>query len=95
MKLSDLCEIKTNFPTADFWLVRRGKLEEVGKPIRTFSAEAIGVKVTATDKLVPDYLRYWFEFAQGNGLFLTMATGATNVKHITVQMVANIPIDLK
>ena len=37
MKLGYLCEIKTNFPEADFWLIRKGSKKEVGKPTKEYS----------------------------------------------------------
>ena len=65
--LGDLCEIKVNFPEADFWL--GNKFGSIGVPTKTFSVNLIGIKVVATDKLVPQYLYYWFEYIQGRGLF--------------------------
>jgi choline kinase len=62
MKLEDLCEIKTNFPEADFWLDRKGSIDTVGKPIKEFSSERIGIKVIKTDVLLPDYLYYVMEY---------------------------------
>ena len=35
MKLKYLCEIKTNFPNADFWLIRKGsKKGRKGSPLK-------------------------------------------------------------
>ena len=41
MKLSDLCEIKTNFSDADFWLQRKGSVDTVGTPTKEFHSENI------------------------------------------------------
>ena len=32
MRLSDVTTIKTHYPEADFWLVRRGSLKTCGQP---------------------------------------------------------------
>ena len=39
MRLKDVCEIKLNFPEADFLLMRKGGEMEVGKPTKEFSSE--------------------------------------------------------
>jgi hypothetical protein len=69
MTIGDLCEFKTNFPDADFWLVKKGNKDEIGTPVKTFSPENIGVKVIRTDVLVPDYLYYVFMNIQNQGVF--------------------------
>jgi hypothetical protein len=45
MRLSGLATIGTNQPESDFWLVRKGSDKEVGRPVREFSPEHIGILV--------------------------------------------------
>ena len=33
MKISDLANVKVNFPLAHFWIVRNGSIDVVGKPV--------------------------------------------------------------
>jgi hypothetical protein len=69
MTIGDLCEFKTNFPDADFWLVKKGNRNEIGMPVKTFSPEHIGVKVIRTDVLLPDYIFYVFMSMHHQGIF--------------------------
>lgn len=92
MKLSDLCNIRTDFQNADFWVTRRGSVTAVGKPTRVFSPEAIGVKVIDMDKLDPRYLFYWFEFLHMNRVFERMATGTLKLVHIRTKDIADLPV---
>ena len=45
MTIGDVCIFKTNFPDADFWLQRKGSEKTVGKPLKEFSEENIGVQI--------------------------------------------------
>jgi hypothetical protein len=90
MKLGHLCEIKTNFPEADFWLVRKGSDEEVGKPTKEFSPENIGIKVIETDVIYPQYLYYALMNLHNQGKFIGLSRGATQLKNISVNDIKNI-----
>lgn len=92
MRLKDLCDVKTDFPDADFWITRKGEINSVGKPTKEFDPEKIGIKVVRTDLLLPDYLYYVFEFLVMSGGFATMASGTTKLKNITVDDVKNLPV---
>lgn len=92
MRLGDICDFKVNMEDADFWLTRRGDIKMIGKPTKTFSSENIGVKVIRTDLVLPDFLYYYFEYLQGNGLFSQLAVGTINVKHITISDIKNINV---
>jgi hypothetical protein len=95
MRLKDLCDVKTNFPDADFWITRKGDVDSVGKPTKEFDPEKIGIKVVRTDLLLPDYLYYVFEFLVMNGSFTTMSSGTTKLKNITVDDVKNLRVGQK
>jgi hypothetical protein len=92
MRLKDLCDVKTDFPDADFWITRKGDMNSVGKPTKEFDPAKIGIKVVRTDLLLPDYLYYVFEFLVMNGSFASMVRGTTNLKNITVDDVKNLAI---
>ena len=55
LRLKYLCEIKTNFPEADFWLIRKGDEKVVGTPVKKFEPQHIGIKVIKTDILIPNF----------------------------------------
>ncbi len=67
MILGDLCEIKTNFPEADFWLTNDSK------PTKNFNSVLVGIKVHRTDILVPGYLYYLMEYLHNMGYFIAMS----------------------
>jgi hypothetical protein len=64
IKLGDLCEIKTNFPEADFWLS-----VHTGTPTRSYAPGLVGIKVTATEQLIPNFLFYAMEYLEMKGLW--------------------------
>lgn len=92
MNLGDLISVKTNNPDADFWVVRRGTPDAVGRPSRTFSEHAFGITVTARDRLDPNYLFYMFEHLSNTGLFSSNARGTTRLVSIRTQDITGIPI---
>ncbi len=94
MKLSDLAEIKTNYPEADFWLIRRGSVKQCGKPVRTFNREHFGVKVRRTDILLPDYLYYVFLHFHSSKMWEPLTHGTLNLVNIQLQDVKNIKLEL-
>jgi len=93
MTIGDLCEFKTNFPDADFWLVKKGSRNEIGKPVKTFSPENIGVKVIRTDVLLPEYLYYVFMNIQNQGVFYMLADVNDGGKRIiSIDKLKQLPI---
>jgi len=90
MKLSDLATIRTNFPDADFWLVRRGSLKTCGQPVRDFNPAHIGVKVVRTDLLLPDYLYYCMQHLHTSKVWEPMATGTLSLVNIGISDVRDI-----
>lgn len=92
MKLKQIVNLSLDNPDADFWLVRRGNITQVGRPTRVYSPEHIGVTVTRSDLVLADYLFYVFEFMVSNGAFAEMAQGTTNLKSIKIEDLKNIPL---
>lgn len=90
MKLSDVAAIKTNFPEADFWIVRRGSLKSVGKPESVFNSEHIGIKVERRDILLPAYLKLCFEHLHSQKVWEPLATGSLELVNIHVSDVKSI-----
>jgi hypothetical protein len=90
MKLSDVATIKTNFPEADFWIVRRGSLNTVGKPSYEFYAESIGVKVIRKDIILPRFLYYCFLNLHAQGKWGALAIGTLKLVSIRVSDVSSI-----
>lgn len=94
MKLSDLAEIKTDFPGADFWLIRRGSVSQCGKPVKSYNSEHIGLKVNRTDILLPDYLFYVFKHLHAAKHWEPIAHGTLDLVNIRVRDVKDIRVGL-
>ena len=92
MKLCDLATIKTNFPEADFWIVRRGSVERCGDVTLEFNPEHIGVKVNRTDILLPDYLYYAMMNIHIQGHWKERANGSLSLVNIKVSDVRSISL---
>lgn len=90
--LDDLCEIKTNFPEADFWLVRKGTDETVGTPVKEYSPEHIGIKVVKTDILLPQYLFYVMKNIHNQRYWVSRTVGTLRLVHIRTADVANLRV---
>lgn len=95
MKLSDVTITKTHFEEADFWLIRRGSIGKVGKPVREYNPEHIGIKVTRTDILLPDYLYYWFMHLHSTKAWEQLANGTLSLVNIRISDVRNIRMSPK
>ena len=94
MTIGDVCIFKTNFEDADFWLQRKGSETSVGKPLKEFSEENIGVKVIDEfrDKIDSNYLYYYFMFLHQKGVFAPIAYGTLGLKNIRISDIKSIPI---
>lgn len=92
MRLSDVATIKTHYPEADFWLVRRGSLKTCGQPSREYNPEHIGIKVTRTDILLPDYLYYCMMWLHQSKRWEALATGTLSLVNIKVSDVRTIEL---
>lgn len=92
--LNDLCEIKTNFLDADFWLIRKGTPHKVGAVTKDYSSEYIGVKVKekAQDLLLPEFLYYAMVNIHNKGYYKPLLKGMTSLVHITIKDVKSIKL---
>ena len=92
MRLKDVAIIRPGFVEADFWLVRRGSLESIGQPVKTFSPYHIGVRVQQTGLILPDYLFYVFMHLHQSGQWRPLAHGTLELVHIRTEDVRNIAL---
>lgn len=90
-KLGDLVKVSVNDPNADFWVVRRGTKESVGKPTEEFNPENYGITVTS-DQLLPKYLFYAFMNLHNQGYFIPLAKGTLRLVNIRADDIRNIRI---
>jgi hypothetical protein len=92
--IGDIAEIKTDFPEANFWLQRKGSENTIGKPLKEYYSENIGIKVKKEyiDKVLPEYLYYAFTFLYQKGVFQPLAVGSLSLKNLRISDVRAIPI---
>lgn len=76
--------VKTNFPDADLWVIRKGTPDKVGSVTKTFSPEHVGVQVLAPDLILPDYLYYVLMHLHSQGFYRERMKGALRLQHIGV-----------
>lgn len=91
MRLKDIAEIKTNFPDADFWIIRKGNENAIGKPIKTFEKSYIGIKINK-EIVIPDYLYYAMIHLHLSGFFKQFKKGTLNLVHLQVDDIKKIKI---
>lgn len=90
--LFNIAKIKTNFPEADFWLVRKGSEFDVGTPTKTYKPQHIGVKVERLDLIIPDYLYYVMMHLHNVGYFRRRCHGTLKLQHIRISDVEKIKL---
>jgi hypothetical protein len=97
MTIGDVCEFKTKFEDADFWLQRKGSETTVGKPLKEYSEENIGVKVMDEyrDRIDSNYLYYYFQFLHQQGVFAPIAHGTLALKNVRISDIKTIPVSFK
>lgn len=95
MKLSDVATIRTNYPEANFWIVRRGSKERCGEPVREFNPEHIGIRINRTDLLLPDYLFYALMHIHQSGQWEAVVTGTLSLVNIRVSDVRQIVLSTR
>lgn len=91
-RLKDLVRVRLNDPSADFWLIRKGSDTEVGKPTKEFSPEHLGITVTATNALDPNYLRFVMEHIWSQKHWVNIARGALRLKSIRKEDIENLRV---
>lgn len=89
-----IANAKVDSVTADFWIIRRGTPDQVGRPVRDYGQEHIGLSITALDQIYPDYLFYVMEHLWRQGYFKQKARGSTRLVNIRVNDVLDIAIDI-
>lgn len=90
MKLKDVAVVKVGLKSAHFWLVRRGSVKLVGKPVRVFNPEHIGIEVLRKDILLPDFLYYSLTHIHSTGAWEQYAHGTLSLVNIRTSDVKNI-----
>ena len=96
MKLRYIAEVRTNFPEADFWLIRKGDPERIGEPTRVFRPEDIGIRITRPDILLPNFFFYFMTNMWMNKHWCNFAAAATTrLCHIRTSDLKNLDLDIE
>jgi len=89
-KLSQLAKVGINMEDADFWLVRRGSIGDVGQPSRDWNPEDIGIKIVMTDLVQPKFFYYLMQYLWQAGYWRERAVGTTRLVNIRIEDVKNL-----
>jgi len=94
VKLKDLITLKEDDQDADFWIIRRGAANKVGKPTKEYSRWAWGVTVkdSAKSLIIPQYLFYMLEYVWNSGYYKNLATGSTKLVNIKKTDILNLKV---
>jgi len=97
IQLKQIMEIRTNFEDADFWLVRKGSENMVGKPTKEFSMEHIGPKLNNAGQSIadPQFLYYYFMFLHGQGIWSKLSKGMGRLRHLSVSDVKSFSMPIE
>jgi hypothetical protein len=88
-KLHDVCEIKKNFKDADFWMVRSHSDTGVGRPVREYKEDYIGLRVRDSyiDKMNADFLYFCMTNLFNLGVWKNYSSGSTGLQHLPIAAV--------
>ena len=76
-------QVKTNFPSADFWLINKGNKDKLGEPVKEFEPYLTGIK--CPDYIVPSYGYYLCLYFYQIGIWKQYALGTTNLNHLRIR----------
>jgi hypothetical protein len=74
--------VKNNFDDADFWLVNKGSLKDLGNPVKQFQPYYTGLKCPVL--IWPDYGYYLCVYFQQIGVWRRCGVGSTNYKNLRI-----------
>ena len=89
-RLKDVATVKTNYPEADYWLIRKGSQQKVGSVTKEFNPEHIGVKINRTDILDPQYHYYMMMNLHHQKFWANHSHGVLKLQNIKTSDVANL-----
>jgi len=85
----NLFEVKTNFPHADFWLINKHSINEIGKPVKEFEPYLIGIKCNE-QFIFPNYGFYACLHLYQKGIWRNYGNSCINLVRLRVSDVRNV-----
>jgi hypothetical protein len=80
--------VKNNFENADFWLVNKGSLKDLGNPVKQFQPYYTGLKCPVL--ILPEYGYYLCVYFQQIGVWQRCGIGSTNYKNLRISDIRRI-----
>ncbi|MBD2629680.1 hypothetical protein [Trichormus variabilis] len=74
--------VRNNFADPDFWLINKGSLKDLGKPVKEFEPYYTGIKCPVL--IWPDYGYYLCVYLQQIGFWRQYGIGSTNYKSLRI-----------
>jgi len=68
---------------ADFWIYATGSEKNLGKPLKEYGKNRIGVKVLNTERILPAFMYGWFQNLYQQGFWSQYSKGSV-IQFITV-----------
>lgn len=92
VRLKEFAEVKTNFPDADFWLIRKNTEDKVGKQTNDYNPEHVGVKILYPLLFDKKFVQYKLEYLWMSGYWKSRSKGSLRLQNITVSDVQNMVV---
>ncbi len=89
----NLFEVKTNFPSADFWLINKTCINKIGEPVKEYQPYLIGIKCNE-QFIFPSYGFYLCLHLYQSGIWRGYANSTINLVRLRVSDVRNVLNDL-
>ncbi|MEO9124762.1 MAG: hypothetical protein ABI262_08765, partial [Microcoleus sp.] len=75
--------IRNNFAEADFWLINKGSVQSLGKPVKVFEPFLTGIQCPAT--IEPRYGYYLCVHLHSIGTWSEHSRGSINLQHLRIR----------
>lgn len=95
MKIGDVVSVVQGNEDADFWIVRRGSVENLGKVLDQYDPNAFGITIKDSEMLDVNYAKYFFKYLHMRGTWAQHSHGSLRLVHITKEDVLNLPLEVR
>ena len=82
--IMNLFEVKTNFQSADFWLINKHSLNKVGQPTRDYRPCLVGIKCNE-DLVLPKFAFYFCLNLYQSRIWEKYANGSIDLVYLRVR----------
>jgi len=96
MNLSQIADVNTELPDADFWIVVSGTKEIIGMPVREYQPEHAGISIFRPDLVAPESLFHYIQVMYSKGtIFPLLCRRGPSAYHLDLETIEGMPIMLQ